>query len=261
MNAHEVICFIVMPNTELHVDKVGDGPRHLVFLHGWCRQGATLHALAELLSDIGTIHLVDLPGFGRSELPSEAWGTYEYAKRIKTYIDDQGIQHATVLGHSFGGRVSLQMAAHFPTLVENLILIGSHGLIRKRPPIEALRIWSIRQIVKVSKSIDRVFGTKIFANKIAPKFGSPDYNNAGPLKPVFLKVIQEDLTETAKKISARTLLLWGTDDTETPIEMARRFNQLIKNSVLIEMPGKGHEPYLGVGAHLCAQQIRKFLGG
>jgi pimeloyl-ACP methyl ester carboxylesterase len=92
-----------------------------------------------------------------------------------------------------------------------------------------------------------------------PRFGSRDYKNAGALRGILVKAVNEDATDVASKISNPTLLLWGELDQETPIWIGRKLNELIANSKLIIMPGKDHFPFLGSGAHLCAKHILGFI--
>ena len=83
-------------------------------------------------------------------------------------------------------------------------------------------------------------------------FGSKDYLAAGELRPIFVRIVNEDLTESAQAIACPTLLLWGTDDTETPPWLARRYWELIGARATLDwLPHKDHHLYTGTGAHLC----------
>jgi pimeloyl-ACP methyl ester carboxylesterase len=241
-----------------------DGPT-IVMLHGWGRSLEAVRQLGELLAHECRVVLVDLPGFGRSPLPFPAsndgggWGTHEYSERVKEFLDQAGITECVLLGHSFGGRLSVRLAARYPDLVKGLILVGSHGLKRKRAPKDEIRVRWIRALTKTAKAIDGMTGTRIFAHYLAPRFGSRDYAAAGDLRKSLVKTVNEDLAPQAASIKAPTLLLWGADDTETPVDIARGFHQLISDSRLHIFPNKGHEPFADVGSHLLAQYISQFL--
>ena len=229
-------------------------------LHGWNRSIEDLRSLAELLAEHFDIRVIDLPGFGKTPPPpEEGWDTSQYGDLVLEYIKKNDLKEITLLGHSFGGRVSLRIACKEPELVKRLILVDSHGLKPKRGTAKKIKIWLIAKLAKFTKLIDKICATNLFKEKFAKKFGSPDYLNAGILKNTFIKTIKEDQTAELSAIKSRTLLLWGSDDTETPLEMGRRFKTLIKNSKLIVLEGKGHSPYHGVGAHLCAHHIISFL--
>lgn len=244
-------------------------PPALVLLHGWGRSLGALRPLGELLASSGKASaksvLVDLPGFGLSPLPHEAsndgggWGTYEYSERIKRFLDQSGIKSCILIGHSFGGRISVQLSSRYPDLVKGLILIGSHGLKRKRAPIEEIRVRLISASGKLAKKIDGAIGTRLFAHYFAPRFGSADYKAAGDLRKTLVKTVNEDLSNEASRIKAPTLLLWGQEDQQTPLDLAYSFRSLIGDSELHIFPQKGHEPFSDVGAHLLVRYIETFL--
>ena len=91
-------------------------------------------------------------------------------------------------------------------------------------------------------------------------YGSTDYLAAGALLPVLVRVVNENLTESAQLIACPTLLIWGTHDRETPPWLAKRYLELIGSRATLEwLPHKDHHPYVGTGAHLCGQKIRAWL--
>jgi pimeloyl-ACP methyl ester carboxylesterase len=209
--------------------------------------------------------LIDLPGFGLSPLPAGAsndgggWDTTQYSERVKRFLDESGITSCILVGHSFGGRLSVRLAATYPTLAKAVVLIGSHGLKRHRPLPERVKLWSIRTAGTIAKKIDGIIGTRIFAHYFAPTFGSADYKAAGDLRKTLVKTVNENLSDQARGISAPTLLLWGALDQQTPVALGTLFNSLIRNSELHVFPGKGHEPFSDVGAHLVARYVENFL--
>jgi pimeloyl-ACP methyl ester carboxylesterase len=237
----------------------------LVLLHGWGRSLNALRPMGELLASSCKVLLIDLPGFGLSPLPHGAsndgggWGTYEYSERVKRFLDESGVRSCILIGHSFGGRISVQLAARYPDLARGLILIGSHGLKRKRAPIDALRIKGIQLLGSSAKKIDGAIGTRLFAHYFAPRFGSADYKAAGDLRKTLVKTVNEDLAAQASQIKAPTLLLWGENDVQTPLDLAQSFKLLIADSELHTFPHKDHEPFSDVGAHLMAKYIETFL--
>lgn len=246
--------------------RVESGPTPtVVLLHGWGRSLGALRPLGELLANSCRVVLLDLPGFGLSPLPAEAsnegggWGTYEYSERVKRFLDQSGINSCILIGHSFGGRISVQLASRYPELTDGLVLIGSHGLKRKRAPIGVLRLKAIRFLGTLSKKIDGATGTRLFAHYFAPRFGSADYKAAGDLRKTLVKTVNEDLSQEAARIKAPTLLLWGENDEQTPLDLAHSFHSLIVDSELHAFPHKGHEPFSDVGAHLMAKYIETFL--
>jgi pimeloyl-ACP methyl ester carboxylesterase len=92
------------------------------------------------------------------------------------------------------------------------------------------------------------------------RFGSRDYLAAGELKDVLVRTVNEDLTEIARQVDCPVLLLWGSDDRETPPSLAYRYRDLMRAHATLEMlPHKDHYLYMATGAHLCAFKIRGWL--
>jgi pimeloyl-ACP methyl ester carboxylesterase len=249
----------------LHSVTLGSKGPQLILLHGWGRSLEALRPLGELLAKDYKVTLLDLPGFGRSPLPSEAsndgggWDTLQYATRVKAWLDQNGINRCTVIGHSFGGRISVRLASRYPDLIESVVLVGAHGLKRERSLKEEVRVRWIRLLVSGAKRIDGLTGSRIFAHYFAPRFGSDDYKAAGDLRKTLVKTVNEDLSCEAKTIKAPTLLLWGEDDPQAPIDIARNYHKFINGSELHIFPRKGHEPFADVGSHLIAHYIETFL--
>ena len=244
---------------KVNSEVVGQGSRTLIVLHGWGHSIARIRNLAELLGSYGTVHMIDLPGFGSSDPPPTAWGTRDYVKDLKRYIDQNNLCEVDLLGHSFGGRVAFVFAALYPELVRRLVLIDASGLKRRLNPATAFKRQLIVILRAVLKFSDHFFGTSFFSAWFVPRFASADYKNAGAMRPTFVKVANEDQTQAARLVSCKTLLLWGAQDTETPLEVGQRFERLITDSKLIVLPFKGHVPFEDVGAHLCAYYILPFL--
>jgi pimeloyl-ACP methyl ester carboxylesterase len=243
----------------LNVVRKGSGAPPLVMLHGWGQSIGSLFLLGDLISKSRTVYLIDLPGFGATPNPPSDWGTAEVADLILAYLHSQNLENVDVLGHSFGGRVTLQMAAKEPQLFRKLVLINSAGLKREMKGKRALRASLIRTSLLVCRFLDLTFGWHTFEQWHIPRFASHDYKNAGELRNLFVKTVNEDLTDVSRKVTQPVLLLWGENDQEVPLEIAERFHELLPNSQLTVLPGKDHFPFLNEGAHLCAYHILKFL--
>jgi len=231
----------------------------MIFLHGWKQDRNSLSGLAALFTNTHRVHLIDLPGFGESTLPKTAWGVGDYKEIISEYIKEHTKGSAIIVGHSFGGRIAVVLASRNPEQVDGLVLLAAAGLLKKRSIAQRIRGSYVSALRKVFRLLEPVTGHS-FIEWHNNKFGSRDYKNAGALKDIFIKTIKEDLTKDAIRITQRTLLLWGVEDVETPVEIAYRYKQLIKGeSVLKIFPHKDHMLFLDTGAHLCAEKIREWL--
>ncbi len=248
-----------MAEVQLNTVQLGKGGYPLVMLHGWGQNLQSLQPMGELLANRSKVHLIDLPGFGKSPAPPEDWDTIQYAQRIHQYLDEQGIEQADLVGHSFGGRVSIRLAAKYPQRVRSITLINSGGLQRQRTLGQSLRSQWVRTMRNGFK-ISPLYRDELLTWH-SQKYGSRDYLHAGELRGTLVKTVSEDLAELAKQIRIPVLLLWGEADTETPIEMGYRYHSLFSNSQLITIPNRDHFMFQGEGAHLCAYYVDKFLDG
>lgn len=248
----------VVTNALVRYIDTGTGPVVLL-LHGWGTSAAHMGPLITDLSKDYRVVAPDLPGFGGTEPPSGPWTVYEYAVFVTQLLDKLGIEsvHA-VVGHSFGGRVSIVLAGRGLLKTERVILIDSAGVRHST----SLRNRVYKAVAKTGKAITRLPGLRRHAQTLRTKLyetaGSEDYVNAGIMKTVFVNVINEDLVVDASKITVPTLLLWGADDKDTPVEDAEVLHWAIEGSELVVIPEAGHFVYLD-DTVASMKEIRRFL--
>lgn len=216
-----------------------------------------MHPVIECLSDRMRVIAVDLPGFGDSPAPSTAWGTSDYSRLVRSLLVERDVERAHFVGHSFGAKTSLYLAATLPDVVQKLVLVGSSGL-RSAPSMRArLR----RSASRGARAMGRlgVPGRKV-RDAIYKRIASEDYRNAGPLRPTFVKVVNEDMSELLPRIAAPTLLVWGSEDDAAPLAHARTMERAIPDAGLIVFEGAGHFCYLEQPDRFC-RIVRHFLTG
>jgi pimeloyl-ACP methyl ester carboxylesterase len=222
---------------------VGEG-QPVLALHGW---GGGIHSFYQVAEQLASrnyrIHLLDLPGFGQSDLPPETWSVADYMHFVLAYLDDCGLDQVAVVGHSFGGRISLVLAADHPARVSKMVLASSAGL---RTPPSLLQMVRGSAVHMVRIALERLNMESLRAKlqeRYNRRFASDDYLNAGPLRDTFVRIIEEDLTPYAQRVRTSTLLIWGDQDTETPLWQGRKLEQLIADAGLVVFEGAGHFAY------------------
>lgn len=231
----------------------------LVLLHGWGGTRESLRGIGALFQNAYRIHLLDLPGFGQAPPPPSDWSTVQYANLVQRYVQDRVSAQVIVVGHSFGGRIAIRLAARDQAELRGIVLMGVPGLPQPMFSRRRIRQLSIRFLRGVLRTLEPLTGSGLI-DWYKATFGSKDYLAAGPLRSVLVRVVNEDLTASAKLITCPTLLLWGTDDTETPLWLARRYKELIKGgATMVLLPHKDHHLCAGTGAHLCGLKIREWL--
>lgn len=224
----------------IYFQKVGKG-KNLILIHGWGADASTFWPVVDLLKDNLTLWLIDLPGFGRSELPKKQFSILDFAEIIAEFIKKNEIKKPTVLGHSYGGKIAIKLARTFPDLVDKLILEGSAGI---RPEKNLLH-FLIFPFVKIAHFLlPDIFHTRSkIRHKLYKKLES-DYADAGKMKSIFLKTLKEDSISDLPKIQAEALLIWGEKDRAIPLRYGKKMYQLIKNSKLVIMEDTDHFPHL-----------------
>jgi pimeloyl-ACP methyl ester carboxylesterase len=219
----------------------GQGPQVLL-LHGW---GGAIESFAPVLDDLHrsyTVATFDLPGFGQSDLPPSAWGSADYARLTLKIMDRLQIDRPHLIGHSFGGQVSIQLAATAPERVGKLVLVCSAG-IRTRPALATRLKRMAARLGKWLAAHGGWIGERLRA-AIYRRVQSQDYANAGPLRPTLVRVITEDLAPLLPLIQSPTLLVWGAQDRAVPLAAAQVMARLIPDAQLVVFENAGHFAYL-----------------
>jgi pimeloyl-ACP methyl ester carboxylesterase len=219
----------------------GQGPPVLL-LHGW---GGAIESFAPVVDDLHRSYRVaafDLPGFGKSSLPPSAWGSADYACLTLKVMEHLQLYRPHLIGHSFGGQVSIRLAATAPERVGKLVLVCSAGI--RTPPALATRLK--RGAARLGKALAAhggQMGEKLRA-AIYRQVQSQDYADAGPLRPTLVRVITEDLTPLLPLIHSPTLLVWGAQDRDVPLSAAQAMARLIPSAQLVVFENAGHFAYL-----------------
>jgi pimeloyl-ACP methyl ester carboxylesterase len=227
---------------------------HVIWAHGWGQDRSAFRPLAGSLARFAHHTLIDFPGFGDSPRPPEDWDTADYADAVAEWLATLPRGRRVWVGHSFGCRVGLRLAARHPQAIDAMVLVAAAGLKRQRSLVERMRIAIRVRLFKALKLLERL-GLDISAQK--QKFGSADYRNAGAMRPIFVKVVAEDQTEVAQKIRCPVTLIYGAGDQETPPEIGERLSRLIPGSTLKILPGLDHYTVLTDGAPQVVAEVAR----
>lgn len=233
----------------------------IVWGHGW---GQDLHAFDACIQSLilRAAHLqIDFPGFGQSPKPPDIWTTADYADAMAELIKPCRTKHniKTILwvGHSFGGRVGVQLAARHPDLVDGLFLIAAAGLPERRSLARRIKMRMRVLTFKLLKRLAPLL--KINLDALRGKFGSADYRNAGPMRQIFLNTIKENLSEQAKQVKCPVQLVYGSEDLQAPPDIGEKYQRLIPNAELSILPQQDHYSVLGAGRHIVLKKLLAFM--
>ena len=235
-------------NIDVNYIQYGEGKKNIVLLHGWGQNIEMMDPIGKRLDKYATITIIDLPGHGKSSEPNEAITIYDYCEIVKELLTKLKIDKPILIGHSFGGRVSIVYASKYD--VEKLVLLGA-PCIRKEKKTSAK--------VKVLKGLKKVPGLNKLEGFAKKHIGSRDYKNASKvMREVLVNVVNEDLSTCAEKIKCPTLLIWGDLDTEAPLEEAQELEKLMHDAGLVVYEGGTHYTYLEFINPVC-NVIKTFI--
>ena len=248
--------YIEIGDIKLHYRKSGNG-RPLILMHGWGCNMDTVASIERVAAETHTVYNIDFPGFGASEEPADVWGVEQYTALIEEFARKTGIDRPVLVGHSFGGRVGILMASRTP--VDKLILVDAAGVKPRRSMSYYFKVYSF----KAMKSLCRLALPRRKADAVIEKWrsrkSSADYASASPrMRAILSKVVNEDLCHVMPQITAPTLLVWGENDTATPVSDARRMERLIPGAGLVSFAGCGHYSFLDNPIQFAAV-LRSFL--
>lgn len=229
----------------------------IIWGHGWGQSHASFLDLCAPLENSAKHIVIDFPGFGETPIPSEAWGTREYADLVASFIQSKTNQPIIWVGHSFGCRVGLQLAAHYPELIKGLFLVAGAG-IPKQLPLHKSLYFKTR--IAVYKFLKKLIPLGLSEEWLIQKFGSADYKNADPiLRKILVKVVNENLRDIAPSIQCPVQFVYGDKDTETPPKIGETLSGLIPNAKLALLKGQDHYSVLGTGRHQVTQLLKTFI--
>ena len=223
---------IKVKNVLVNYIQYGEG-KDILLLHGWGQNIEMMKMLGDNFSDRFRITILDFPGFGLSEEPSESWTIKDFADMLDEFVKELGIKKPIIMGHSFGGRVAIRYSADH--VVEKIVLFGSPCVREER---------ELPLSVKILKGIKKLPGMDKIGEFAKNFIGSRDYKAASTImRQTLVDVVNEDLSKYAKEIDCPTLLIWGENDTEAPVEDAKILEGIMVDAALIVLPGT-HYAYI-----------------
>jgi len=246
----------------------GRGPV-LLLIHGMFGDHLDWEPVLEPLARHQRVLAVDLPGFGESDKPDRAYTTEFFVAALVDLLDRLQIERATVVGHSFGGIVALQMARAQPERVKRLILVSSLREFSEEACAAARQRFSRKALLALTPEADRQMFAPIFAkagpvqeryfakqNAKLERSDYPDYTRA------LVRSIETALTAYSPaqlgEIRCPTLLLWGDKDSVIPVEVARQALPRLAQAELVVLAGGGHALQLDV-PEAFVRAVEEFL--
>jgi pimeloyl-ACP methyl ester carboxylesterase len=263
--------FVEAAGTPVHWQAFGDYGRPVVVLvHGTAAWSGTWFSLVPALERAGfQVVALDLPPFGFSgKSTGTDFSRAAQALRIRAVVDAAGARRVVVVGHSFGGGPALEFALRFPERVERLVLVDAALGLDAAPPdpqSAACRLlaWpALREPLVAATANNPLWSATLLRGFVARKDAVTDERLRAYRRPASVEGANASLaawahhfacvpetgasTDPARiaRLAMPLDLLWGADDTITPLAQARHLQQVVPAARLQVLPGVGHIPHI-----------------
>lgn len=251
-------------------EQIGQGEA-IIFAHGLFVDHSIFELQVESLKNNYTCYSFDLPGHGKSTFNPKGWTLDDIAEDFKQFIIDKDINKPTLVGLSQGGMVFMRLAAENPELIGRLVLVGSSHL-AEYP--DRISLWKERidtfrngdkneidaMIIGIQQAIvgkDFIENHPVLREKELQVMKSNDQQAMIPATEAAV-INRTDVGDKLEKITCPTLIVVGTEDHATPIEIAKEMESKIQNALLAIIPKAGHHAPIEA-AQLFTDELTRFL--
>lgn len=234
---------LIFKGDKLNINLIDEGQGEvIVLLHGWGARADLYRTVINPLSSHYRVIAPDLPGFGKSTEPSFPYSIEDYADFVSQLLIELGIYKVNLIGHSHGGRTVLELATgKYGFEIGKIVLLDSAGIPVKKKLSKRIKIrtYKILKGVVTFAPVKKMFPNAL--DNLKKRFGSADYASASDImRQSMVKVLPCDYTDKLTLINNSTLLIWGENDTDTPISCAKVLENGIRDCGLVTIPKAGH---------------------
>jgi len=241
----------------LEIGEARENAPVFIWAHGWGQDHKAMLEICAPSKGNGRHIMLDFPGFGESPKPDNVWGTEDYADHVAALLRDVTDTPVIWIGHSFGCRVGLRLAARYPELVKGLFLVGGAGIPKQLPFYKSIYFKTRIALYKVLK---KLIPLGLSEDWLISKFGSADYKNADPvMRQILVKVVNEDLRDIAPRVQCPVHFVYGEKDTDAPPVIGEKLSALISNADLSILKDQDHYSVLGSGRHQVTALLKRFI--
>lgn len=232
---------VVVDGIKTHYEQLGEG-EYVFILHGWGCKGETYLSIANILKRDYCVIIPDFPGFGQTNEPPFGWDTADYMEFFVKFVQSFKCRSASFIGHSFGSRILIRMATRgeLPFAIEKMVFIDGAGILSNRIDeyLEGFRAFQKEK----KRLIDR--GDRTGLERLRMLVDVDYAYLSDTMCYCYYNTVTENLTELLPRINVPTLLIWGDQDRDTPIEDGKTMERLIPDSGLVTLEGAGHYSFL-----------------
>ncbi len=232
--------FTKIADMKIYFTEEGQG-KDVLLLHGWGASSESYRGVINALKDKCRLIALDFPGCGQSDLPSKPLTTDDYVMLVKDFCEKLSLYNPILIGHSHGGRVIMKLCGTGVLAPEKIVFIDAAGIKPKFSFKKTAKIASFKLVKNVlSLPLVKNYTAEILS-KARSRFGSADYSSAPEvMRKTLVNLVNDDMTPYIKNIKASTLLIWGENDTATPLYMAEKLKSSISDCGLCVIKNTGH---------------------
>ncbi|QIG39680.1 alpha/beta hydrolase [Microbacterium sp. 4R-513] len=208
-------------------ERTGDGPRTFVLVHGIGMGRSVFSDLTQRLGHHGRVVAIDLPGYGEAPEPPRTLTVERNADVVSAYLREHDHPDVTIIGHSMGAQIAVEVGARHPSSVRRLVLAG--------PTVDPRARTASAQLGRLLRDI-------AIESPVVWSRGAREYLRAGPNVRTKMRAMLVHRPEEAfPRVHAPVLVLRGDDDRVAPLEWCQEVVRLLPDATLAEIPEHGHE--------------------
>jgi pimeloyl-ACP methyl ester carboxylesterase len=271
-------CTAVLHGHRVSYRRAGEGSA-VVLLHGIGSTSMTWSSVAPALAEVHDVIAPDFLGHGASAKPRGDYSLGAFASGIRDLLALLGVECATIVGHSLGGGVAMQLAYQHPELCERLVLVSSGGLGHSVSPLlRAATLPGSEWVLPVVAGAAGGVGAKV--GGVLARVGLRAGNDVAEVgrgiaelgdresRQAFLDTLRAVVGPGGQRVSALDrlylaadiplLIVWGDRDPIIPVDHGRRAHEAVAGSEMLEIEGAGHFPQLDDPAGFVAA-VNRFI--
>lgn len=245
--------------TRMHYVTRGEHGSPVILIHGLMDSALNWSKNLDALAQTHRVWAIDLIGFGfSSRVTAPTYSLKYFARTVQEFMDARGITRASIVGHSLGGAVALELALAEPARVERLILIAPGTYVVNLPfalnlaarvpyiPRALIGMAMTSTRARVSAQRHALGNPARFDPQAARQYARPLHvkGTADALVAMAASPRASDLPAGLKNIAAPTLILWGDRDLAVPVEHGGHHERNLPNAEFVILEGAGHTPQI-----------------
>ncbi|WP_167577815.1 alpha/beta fold hydrolase [Ammoniphilus sp. YIM 78166] len=228
---------------QMAYEKLGDGNRTLLLIHGNLGSKRWWNLVKEELAQRYTVYSVDLRGCGESEKPNHGYSLPQYGDDVLAFMDLKGIRSCSVIGHSMGGAIAVDLASKAGDRIEKMLLLNPapiYGYVTSDEKYDMIKRYSTdRELLQAALSavVPKGAHLPLFADLVEDAWSSTHtaISNARSLGVM-------DYREAARRIEQPVSILFGEQDVLISLEDMKKMQSYFPHGELVTHHEVGHSP-------------------